>query len=340
VREFSGLFFDGKKAGGQAVLVRWDEATKTLSLLSSAGEVRHTAEVDGWKLEPALGSLPRRILLADGGVIEVPRGELPAELTATARTDGLMQNVRRLEASSWGWAAALLGVVATIALFYFFALPWAARHVAAQLPEKLTARISREVLELFDGKMFDPSELPPERQDGLRESFASLAASAGDPTPYEIIFRSSRMGPNTFALPGGQILLTDELVEMTESDDEIHLILAHELGHIHHQHGLRTVLQSAGLVLAAAFFLGDMSSVVQVAGAVPVMLVESGYSRNFEHEADEYAARFGVATGLGVQPLIDFFHRLEREYGDDPLPWISTHPGTRDRIQRLQRWQE
>jgi Zn-dependent protease with chaperone function len=337
VREFRAVLYDGRQAGGRAVVVSMTGEDDALRVVSEAGESLLEVSPPDYAIEPQLGSLPRRIRLADGAMLEVASSDWPPDFPDGSAAGGLMHRLHRAESSTWGWAVAVAGVIACFCFLYFFALPWAARAVAEKLPEVLTTKISQEILDLLDGKMFDPSQMAEARQEALREGFSLLAGRAEDWTSHEIIFRSSRLGPNAFALPGGQILMTDELVELAGSDEEVYLVMAHELGHIHHRHGMRMVLQSAGLVVAAAFFLGDMSSVAQLAGALPVILVESGYSRQFEHEADEYAARFGLASGIGVQPLVDFFQRIERLYGEEPLPWMSTHPATKDRIERIQR---
>lgn len=66
------------------------------------------------------------------------------------------------------------------------------------------------------------------------------------------------------------------------------------------------------------------------------------YSRDFEREADEFAIGFLHANGLPVLPLYEFFLKLralESRLGMEGLPdFLSTHPATDDRMQRL--WRE
>jgi Zn-dependent protease with chaperone function len=107
------------------------------------------------------------------------------------------------------------------------------------------------------------------------------------PPAHELKFRGGgKIGANAFALPGGFVVLTDELVALAETDLEIIAVLMHELGHVEMRHTLRQTLQGAlpGLLLAA--MTGDVDS---LASGLPAALMQLRYSRQMETEADAYA---------------------------------------------------
>lgn len=83
---------------------------------------------------------------------------------------------------------------------------------------------------------------------------------------------------------------------------------------------------------------GDFSG---VAASVPATIGMLRSSRNFEREADEFAIAFLEADGLSAQPLHDFFVKIrdhEAHYGADSIPeFLSTHPSTEERLERLRR---
>ncbi len=59
-------------------------------------------------------------------------------------------------------------------------------------------------------------------------------------------FRASPIiGANAFALPGGIVIVTDQLMQLAEHDDEILAVLAHEIGHVKHRHVLRGLPQDS-----------------------------------------------------------------------------------------------
>src|SRR5205085_7931626 len=116
-------------------------------------------------------------------------------------------------------------------------------------------------------------------------------------------------------------------------------VLAHEVGHVRHRHGLRTGLQAAGLAALAAAALGDAGSVTSLAVGLPTALLQSGYSRAFETEADDYA--FARLKQIGVSPraFAAAMTLLEKAQagaggGRGAMDYFSTHPATGKRIER------
>lgn len=339
----AGRYYDGRRAEARDVVVS-----------ARPGHELRIAAVDGadewrvpWRaieLEPALGRLPRRLRLADGAMVEIAAADLPQAWLRSLRGSRHLALVHWLESAWFGWSAAIVGVVVLGVLLVWVGLPWTADRVARQLPPEVSQRLSSEALILLDRRMFEPSQLPQERKSALRAGFAELVERVDDPTPYRLLFRHSRVGPNAFALPGGEIIMTDQLVELLGGDPDasvagdaaLYLVMAHELGHIHHAHGMRLLLQRAGLAVVAAILFGDISSAIGLAAALPTLL-DSGYTRAFEFEADAYAARVGVAGGLGVEPMVAALSRLEAVSGQQPLPWLSTHPASAARIEALRR---
>src|SRR4029077_985450 len=116
------------------------------------------------------------------------------------------------------------------------------------------------------------------KQGELRRNFTALTAGLGDGYAYRLEFRACKgMGPNAFALPGGAIVLTDDLVELAENDAQISAVLAHEIGHVRNRHGLRLALQATGLSALIAALAGDAVSITSLAATLPTALLQSGY---------------------------------------------------------------
>jgi Zn-dependent protease with chaperone function len=78
----------------------------------------------------------------------------------------------------------------------------------------------------------------------------------------------------------------------------------------------------------------DAGAVAQLAARLPALLLESGYSRAFEREADLYACRALTRLGVGPEPLARALERLAAEpSGGASLPsWVSSHPDTDERV--------
>ena len=92
-------------------------------------------------------------------------------------------------------------------------------------------------------------------------------------------------------------------------------MLAHEIGHVRGRHAMRLVLQSSGVAVLLTALAGDAVGVTFLAVALPTMLLQSGYSRQFEAEADDYAFAHMKRHGVSPQAFADVMRRLEKETG-------------------------
>jgi len=131
--------------------------------------------------------------------------------------------------------------------------------------------------------------------------------------------------------------------------DEIAAIFAHEIGHVRHRHGLKSLIQATGIGVFLTFAFGDVSTVLLVSS----FLLNLKYSRNFEQEADCHAFAYLEKHGLPTTLIRDSLRKLERinlpnvnnDKTDDEtqneaemlskfLKLLSTHPDTEERINR------
>jgi Zn-dependent protease with chaperone function len=165
-----------------------------------------------------------------------------------------------------------------------------------------------------------------------------LLRSANAP-PANLEFRKSEMlGANALALPGGTVVVTDELVRMMDNDDQVMAVLAHEVGHVAHRHLTRQLLQSSIVAVAASMLLGDVSGISGLAATVPTYLLTASYSRDFEREADAFAVRLLQRTGRSPALYADALERMQKHAeaheGREPAiaKYLSTHPDTDERI--------
>jgi predicted Zn-dependent protease len=114
-------------------------------------------------------------------------------------------------------------------------------------------------------------------------------------------------------------------------------VLAHELGHVHHRHGVRALVQVTLLSTATSVAFGDFSSVL---AAAPVLLGHLAYSRDFEREADQHAVAMLRANDVSPEVMVTLFERLAaaRPGGRDHASRsdigiaIASHPGDAERI--------
>ncbi|HKU42347.1 MAG TPA: M48 family metallopeptidase [Polyangiales bacterium] len=143
--------------------------------------------------------------------------------------------------------------------------------------------------------------------------------------------------PNAFALPGGVIVVTSGLIEQSDNPDEVAGVLAHEVEHVVQRHVLSGFIRDALLSGLWAVSVGDYSGLLAVDPTTAYRVANLKFSRADEEEADAGAVARLHAAGISHRGLIDFFERLREKNRVDGPAWLSTHPATEDRIERLKR---
>lgn len=230
-------------------------------------------------------------------------------------------------------------------------IPYASKTVAFQLPENTLKRLGDQA-QSYVLNMTEPSQLASGQQQLIRAQYLNKIAQGH---PAKIIFRQGeKLGANALALPNNTIIITDELVGLTHSDQEILGVLAHEQGHLMQRHSLQQGLSSLGFSVLYIAMTGDSSDLLM---ALPVAVLGAGYSRKFEKEADLFALHVMHKQNIEVSHFANFLQRLNDEtteteevekqanqkenHSDSEqqklniFDALSSHPATEERIQMV-----
>jgi len=288
------------------------------------------------EISDRIGNIARRISFADGAVFETHDNDaVDAALDAARDVVGLRHGsglVHWLE-SRWHVAlASVAGVVVISAAFLIWGVPAIANWAAGVMPASMDQAIGSGTLDVLDRVAFEPSNLPKARQRELETLFTRMTAPLDDGHDYELELRDGGgLGANAFALPSGIVVMTDQLVALSKSDDELRAVLAHEIGHVRGRHALRHLLQAAGITAIATALLGDVSSISGILSAAPALL-DAKNSRDFETEADNFARQWlqenHVAESSFDAILCRLSHAEGSEAGKKDFDFFSTHPAT------------
>jgi len=149
---------------------------------------------------------------------------------------------------------------------------------------------------------------------------------------------------NACACPGGLILVSRGLLGCCASEDDLAAVLAHEIGHVQYQHGLKAIKQSRSMEVAKIFadagtkalVGGQVSKLVgllegTVGDIVETMMV-SGYSREQEGEADLASLTVVSRVGYDPQGLIRVLGEMKKRFKPTSTGFAKTHPDPQDRI--------
>jgi predicted Zn-dependent protease len=142
---------------------------------------------------------------------------------------------------------------------------------------------------------------------------------------------------NALAAPGGHIVVFRGLLQKTRTPEELAGVLAHEAQHVLRRHTTRALIQHASVGLLLAALTGDASGAMAFGLESARTIGFLQYSRRHETEADEEGLRMVAAAGIDPAGMIAFFETLSEEAADLPgmLKYLSTHPSTAERIERL-----
>jgi predicted Zn-dependent protease len=327
-------YFDGLSARPRPVRLRLEAGW--LVIAGEHGDTRVKLADVQWPERRRHG--PRVTHLRGGGSLHC--ADAPG-WDAWLRAQGRRESWVVTAQQSWrATLAAAVALVAVCAALYVWGLPLAARGTLAFVPSTVDAQLGEAALQAMRERgVLQPSAVPPAQQQRLAAALnAALAKTYGAGAPaLRLHFHKTRFGPNAFALPGGTVVVTDELVTLLEGKDELLLgVLAHEAGHLLHRHGMRTLVQTTLLSSITALAFGDFSNVL--AGA-PALLGHMAYSRDFEREADAEAIRVLRANRLSPALMATVFERLhaerEKRGGSGPGIALASHPADAERIQRF-----
>nr|WP_275296976.1 M48 family metallopeptidase [Jannaschia sp. Os4] len=133
------------------------------------------------------------------------------------------------------------------------------------------------------------------------------------------------------ALPGGTVIVTDELVRMLDDDaDALAGVLAHEVAHVRERHGLHGLYRAVGLSVMVAVMAGETGPLLEEALLEGNVLLALAGTRAAEREADAGAVATIRAMGRDPEGLARFFDDMAARFGDGG-GWSSTHPGSAER---------
>lgn len=154
---------------------------------------------------------------------------------------------------------------------------------------------------------------------------------------------------NAFAASGGLIFITRGMLRICRNEDAVAAVLAHEIGHVQYRHGLQAIKKSrvttAVTTLAIegtkTFSKADLANLVNAfEGSITDItstMINTGYSREFERQADEAAVTILKRVSYDPNGLIDMLNMMQKSLKPGGLDFARTHPSPASRITDIQK---
>lgn len=323
---FSADYFDGLTSRAHPVTVALDAGQVCIE----GDGIALAIALDRIDVAPPVGAARGVVHLPDARELHSTDHAALAELARARSSRNPERWARHLESRVAYALTALVVSVLVMAAGLRWGVPAASQLAAHTLPAALDRHIGEESLALMEKVSLSPSKLAAPKQQILAQKLAAQCRKQTCP-PYRLLFRDSALfGANAMALPGGAVVVTDELVNLSRHDEEVLAVIAHELGHVQYRHSLRLALQSIGAGAILVAVTGDIGSVTDLAAGLPSLLLQSGYSRDMEREADAYALAWLKNACIPPGRFADLLGRLDKDASDTSL--LDSHPGTLERI--------
>lgn len=333
----NGIFFDGVTSARHAVAITLTEAS--LRVADAQGQLladwpyRDLESMAAPETVLRLG-LKRSAIAAR---LEIRDPALMAEIDD--RADGIDRTgtmARRQRGSVIAWT---LAATVSLVLVAWFGIPVIAERLTPVIPAALERKLGDAV------NMQMRAMLDSENAGDRFECGGGRGEAAGRAAFDKLIRRLEAQGglsnsvrafvvrkpdANAIALPGGTIYVFQGLIAKAQNADEVAGVIAHEMGHVFHRDGTRSVLQSAGLSFLFGMLLGDF-----VGGGAVVMaaqtVLQSSYTRDVETAADAYAVDLMNRSGGNARALATILTRIGGAT-EPGMKILMDHPDTRLRV--------
>lgn len=210
-----------------------------------------------------------------------------------------------------------------------------------------------EILREFGGPMQSPQTAYVVR---VGKNIALQSGLGNAQSDFNVTLLNSSVN-NAFALPGGYVYITRQLVALTNSEAEMAGVLGHEVGHTAARHSekrknnatLAGLLGMGGSILGAVLgnsggLLGALGGGLQQYAGPLAQVFTLKYSRTQEEEADDYGIRYLSKAGYDPSALASMLNSLALQtsvdaqvagLADNRVPeWASTHPDPARRVSR------
>lgn len=304
------------------------------------------------RVSPRLANTPRYLHLPNQGKFETEENDAVDDVLRRFKQRSWLSVVHLLETRKRWILTCLLTIVLMVWLVGRFGVPFAAKVIAGHLPKKVSEMAGKGTLDALDGSLLQPSKLDETVIKRLRTRFQPIIEKYRE-YDVRVLFRASKgLGANAFALPDGTVIFTDDMVKLSVNDDELLAVLAHEIGHVVHRHGLRTLVQNSLFAFMVLAITGDVHGSSHLLIGMPVLLTELSYSRAFEREADDFALSYLKQQGIPPVNFANLMRRIEKKRAaksassdksghgrDSKSGWrdfLSTHPSMKERIRRFE----
>lgn len=311
-------------------------------MLRIGGRTVAVYNISDLNYQPRLGRLARKVTFPDGNIFETDDHEGFAALEPKS---GFWNFVRRSEGFGWHLLPLAAAIPFVIFAVYRLLLPPFINLAILLTPPASLQAVDSSTVRTLDAALFSVSKISLSKRKTIEDQFESLVNAAKQKRTkparlnykYRLLLRDGgKLGANALALPGGTIIVTDQLINMFPQDYVLAAVLAHEIGHVEHNHSLRQIYRALGITAMVTMMAGEAGPAAEELLLEGTAILSLSFSRRHERDADNYSYELLRSNGLPADGLITFFSKIDEKYDlPEKGEWGMTHPLSARRVQNI-----
>lgn len=221
----------------------------------------------------------------------------------------------------------VIGVM--IWLAYFVLLPLIADWGAKVFPKEYEISMGKKLYETI----LSEEKIDSNKTIAINQFFKQLHVETSYPIRITVVKKNV---VNAFAMPGGGIVVYDEILKNMNSPEQLAALLSHEFSHVELRHTTKNLFRTMAGYLFISIIFSDANGIAAVLVENAHELRNLSYSRDLETEADNNGLKILQQNKLSAQGMIDLFEQLKGANSVEVNELVSTHPDVDNRIKNTE----
>lgn len=216
----------------------------------------------------------------------------------------------------------LLGILLSLlALAYLWLLPWIGEKIAMNFSKEYEIELGEQ---MYQATM-EANKIDEARTTVINQFYQQLNFNVDYPIKVTVV---SSEDINAFAIPGGHIVVFDQLLKKIKTPEQLAALLGHEASHVQKRHSLRSLFRTLARKMFLLLIVGNDSGVISFLADNADELKGLQYSRSLETEADNNGLLLMQKSDINGHGMLELMEVLDGETKamDQPSNFLSTHP--------------
>ena len=235
------------------------------------------------------------------------------------------------ESESNSQILAIAAIFLSGAIIAFLLFQLLVNTVITFIPHSLEQKLGAAVIPVYEKQAVDSPQQKTLNQ--LLDRLETNLPPKQQANQYQVLYIPENT-VNAIAIPGNTVIIYQGLLAEVESENELMMVLGHELGHFANRDHLRGLGNILVLRVTLAYVLGDASVFKTMVAGVVRAISKANYSQKQEKQADEFGLMLLNKTYGQVAGATDFFQKLAREHNRQ-FDFLASHPAPAKRVKEI-----